>query len=82
MSLGMAPLDWPTETAFKQREKSMDEIRKIIAGAIHSAFVDYPARDDGTRWDKIYKEPAECELLTNAVLNALKKHGYEVAKPS
>lgn len=57
-----------------------DEIRKIIAGAIHSAFIDYPNRDSGTRWDQIYKSNEECELLTNAVLTALRKQGYEIAK--
>jgi hypothetical protein len=59
---------------------AMDEVKKIISVAVHSAFVDYPARPDGTKWDRIYKEPAECELLANAVLIALKKHGFEITK--
>ncbi len=58
----------------------MEEIQKIIQGAVHSAFIDYPARDDGTHWDQVYKEPAECQLLANAILMALKKHGYNIAK--
>jgi hypothetical protein len=63
-----------------ENESMQDEIRRIISSAVHSAFVDYPARDNGTRWDQIYKEQAECELLTGAVLTALKRHGYEVIK--
>ncbi|WP_159009227.1 hypothetical protein [Bradyrhizobium sp. S69] len=58
----------------------LDEIKKIMAAAMHSAFVDYPDRDSGTRWDQIYKSNEECDLLTNAVLIALKKHGYEITK--
>jgi hypothetical protein len=58
----------------------MEEIRTIISNAIHTAFVDYPTRNDGSQWDQIYKEPAECQILANAVLIALNKRGFAITK--
>jgi hypothetical protein len=56
----------------------MNKIHKIIAGAIHSAFIDYPMKNDGTRWDAQYKGAEESELLANAVLIALSKNGFQL----
>jgi hypothetical protein len=58
----------------------MEEIRAIISNAIHTAFVDYPTRADGSQWDQTYKEPAECQMLANAVLIALNKNGFAITK--
>ena len=58
----------------------MEEIRTIIINAIHTAFVDYPTRNDGSQWDQIYKEPAECQMLADAVLIALNKNGFAIAR--
>jgi hypothetical protein len=58
----------------------MEEIRLIICDAIHTAFVDYPTRNDGSQWDQTYKEVAECQMLANAVLIALNKNGFAISK--
>ena len=58
----------------------MEEIRTIITSAIHTAFVDYPTRNDGSQWDQTYKELAECQMLANAVLIALNKNGFAIAR--
>jgi hypothetical protein len=58
----------------------MNQIRKIIAGAIQRAFIDYPMRNDGTRWDQQYKSDEESELLGNAVLMALKNSAAAIAR--
>jgi hypothetical protein len=58
----------------------MEKIRAIISNAIHTAFVDYPTRTDGSQWNQIYKEPAECEMLAYAVLIALNKNGFAITK--
>ena len=50
----------------------MEEIRTIISDAIRTAFVDYPTRNDGSQWDQTYKELAECQMLANAVLIAVR----------
>jgi hypothetical protein len=48
----------------------MEEIRTIISDAIRTAFVDYPASDDGS----------QCQMLASAVLIALNKKGFAVTK--
>jgi hypothetical protein len=58
----------------------MEEIRLIICDAMHTAFVDYPTRNDGSQWDQTYKEVAECQMLANAVLIALNKKGFAIIK--
>ena len=58
----------------------MEEIRTIISAAIHTAFVDYPTRNDGSQWDQTYKEMAECHMLASAVLIALNKKGFAITK--
>jgi hypothetical protein len=58
----------------------MEEIRLIICDAIHTAFVDYPTRNDGSQWDQTYTEVAECQMLANAVLIALNKKGFAIIK--
>ena len=60
----------------------MEEIRTIISNAIHTAFIDYPTRNDGSQWDQTYKEVAECQMLANAVLIliALNKKGFVITK--
>jgi hypothetical protein len=58
----------------------MEEIRLIICDAMHTAFVDYPTRNDGSQWDQTYKEVAECQMLANAVLIALNKRGFAIIK--
>jgi hypothetical protein len=58
----------------------MEEIRAIIVSAIHTAFVDYPTRNDGSQWDQTYKELAECQMLADAVLIALNKNGFAIAR--
>lgn len=46
----------------------MNKIHKVIASAVHSAFIDYPMKNDGTHWDAQYKSAEESDLLANAVL--------------
>ena len=58
----------------------MEEIRTVISNAIHTAFVDYPTRNDGSQWDQTYKELAECQMLANAVLIALNKKGFAITR--
>ena len=55
-------------------------ISNAIRTAIRTAFVGYPTRTDGSQWDQTYKEPAECQMLANAVLIALNKNGFAVTK--
>ena len=58
----------------------MNKIHMIIANAVRSAFIDYPIKNDGTRWDAQYKSAEESDLLANAVLIALKKNGVQIHK--
>jgi hypothetical protein len=37
-----------------------DEVRSIIEKAVFSANINFPARDNGTRWPEHYREPDEC----------------------
>jgi hypothetical protein len=57
-----------------------EEIGAIISNAIRTAFVGYPTRTDGSQWDQTYKEPAECQMLANAVPIALNKSGFAITK--
>ena len=52
----------------------------VITSAIKTAFIDHPSSGHGTTWDQVMKSDEESIHLAKAVLVALRKAGYSIAK--
>jgi len=52
----------------------------VIASAIKTAFIDHPSSGHGTTWEQVTKSDEESTHLAKAVLIALRKAGYSIAK--
>ena len=52
----------------------------VITSAIKTAFIDHPSSGHGTTWDQVAKSDEESIHLAKAVLVALRKAGYSIAK--
>jgi hypothetical protein len=52
----------------------------VITSAIKTAFIDHPSSGHGTTWDQVAKGDEESIHLAKAVLVALRKAGYSIAK--
>jgi hypothetical protein len=55
-------------------------IEKLIANAIHSAFVKYPEGDGGTNLDYEWIPPDQSAHITKAILADLEAGGYQILK--
>ena len=55
-------------------------IEKIIANAIHSAFVKYPEGDGGPHLDYEWIASDQSAHITKAILLELAANGYQIVK--
>ena len=57
-------------------------IEKVIANAIHSAFIKYPEGDGAPNLDYEWIAPDQSGHVTKAILLELAANGYQVVKKS
>jgi hypothetical protein len=53
---------------------------KLIANAIHTAFVKYPEGDGGPNLDYDWIKPDQSAQITKAILLDLAANGFEIVK--
>jgi hypothetical protein len=55
-------------------------IEKLIANAIHTAFIKYPEGDGGPNLDYEWIAPEQSAHVTKAILLDLKASGFQIVK--
>ena len=55
-------------------------IEKLIANAIHTAFIKYPEGDGGPNLDYDWIPPEQSALITKAILLDLEAGGFQIVK--
>ena len=59
---------------------SSDTVEKLIANAIHTAFIKYPEGDGGPNLDYEWISPEHSSHITKAILLDLEAGGFQIVK--
>jgi len=59
---------------------SADTIEKLIANAIHTAFIKYPEGDGGAHLDYEWIPSEQSSHITKAILLELEANGFQIVK--